>query len=241
MNSQKYLSKWQRVQETLVFNLAKGIPTSVGIKLRNLLYRNIFARISKSAYIQYGVEFIEPSCIEIGNNVGIFRGVNINASGHPNNKIYLADGVVIDYGVDIRSLINTSIYIDKDTFIGPYVCMAGPGNIKIGKNCLIASQAGIYANNHIYSDPTQLITSQGVTRQGIVIEDDCWLGTGVKVLDGVTIGKGSVIGANAVVTKNIPPFSIAVGVPARVIKSRKAKEFVDSRLQGILGERKPFS
>jgi acetyltransferase-like isoleucine patch superfamily enzyme len=56
-----------------------------------------------------------------------------------------------------------------------------------------------------------------------LIEDDCWLGSGVKVLDGVTIGKGSVIGAGSVVTKNIPPFSVAVGVPARVIKSRNIK------------------
>ncbi len=110
------------------------------------------------------------------------------------------------------------------------MCIAGPGDIKIGKDCLIAAHSGIFANNHIYSDPTQLIMSQGVTRQGIVIEDDCWLGSGVKVLDGVTIGRGSVVGAGAVVTKNIPPFSIAVGVPARVIKRRQDKEFIDSRL-----------
>ena len=53
-----------------------------------------------------------------------------------------------------------------------------------------------------------------------MIEDDCWLGHGVTVLDGVTIGKGSVIGAGAVVTKNIPPYSVALGVPAKVVKSR---------------------
>ncbi|MBA2748254.1 MAG: acyltransferase, partial [Tatlockia sp.] len=62
------------------------------------------------------------------------------------------------------------------------------------------------------------------TRQGVVIEDNCWLGYGVKVLDGVTIGEGSVIGAGAVVTKDIPPYSVAVGVPAKVVRSRQPVE-----------------
>lgn len=72
------------------------------------------------------------------------------------------------------------------------------------------------------------IREQGVTREGIIIEDDCWLGSGVKVLDGVTIGKGCVIGANSVVTKDIPPYSVAVGAPARVIKKRGEKELSKS-------------
>ncbi len=221
MTSKKSASKIQRIEEAILTNLLRGIPTKfLGSKLRTLLYRRIFTGIGKSVYIQYGVEFINTYCIQIGNYVQIQRGTNIDASGHQNNKIYLADEVSLNYGVDIKALKNTSIYIDEGTFIGPYVCIAGPGNIKIGKSCLIAAHAGIFANNHIYSDPTQIIGSQGVTRKGIVIEDDCWLGSGVKVLDGVTIGKGSVIGANSVVTKDIPPFSIAVGVPARVIKRR---------------------
>ncbi|NJM72477.1 MAG: acyltransferase [Scytonema sp. RU_4_4] len=85
---------------------------------------------------------------------------------------------------------------------------------------MIASHTGIYANNHNFADLTRPMKSQGVTSKGIVIENDCWLGTGVKVLDGVRIGCGSVIGAGAVVTKDIPPYSIAVGVPARVIAQR---------------------
>ena len=74
--------------------------------------------------------------------------------------------------------------------------------------------------NHIYDDPKISIRLQGIRANGIKIEDDVWLGVGSTVLDGVTIGKGSVIGAGAVVTKNIPPYSVAVGVPANVIKER---------------------
>ncbi|MBD2113713.1 acyltransferase [Nodosilinea sp. FACHB-141] len=86
---------------------------------------------------------------------------------------------------------------------------------------MIASHCCIYANNRGFDDLTRPIHSQPLTTVGITIEDDCWLGTGVKVLDGVTIGTGSVIGAGAVVSRDIPPYSVAVGIPARVIKSRK--------------------
>ena len=118
----------------------------------------------------------------------------------------------------------THIIIDENAYIAPYVTISGTGNIKIGKNCLIAPHCGIFANNHIFADPTIPIEEQGITRQGIVIEDECWLGHNVTVLDGVIIGKGSIIGAASVVNKNIPPFSITVGTPARIIKNRLDRE-----------------
>ncbi|MCF4966377.1 acyltransferase [Nostoc sp. CMAA1605] len=221
MNNQRFNGKWQRLQELLFTTVLGDLPTlALGAKLRNILYRKIFAQMGRSVYIQDGVEFINASCIEVGNGVHLFKGVRLDARGHINNKILLRDGVAIERYVDIGCLADTCIDIDSETFIGPDVCIAGPGNIKIGKRCLIAAHSGIYANNHNFTDPTQPIKYQGVTCQGIVIEDDCWLGHGVTVLDGVTIGKGSVIGAGAVVNKDIPPFSVAVGVPARVIKSR---------------------
>ncbi|MEO1560596.1 MAG: acyltransferase, partial [Cyanobacteria bacterium J06632_19] len=116
------------------------------------------------------------------------------------------------------------ILIDENVYIGPYVIITGTGNVKIGKNCLIAPHCGIFANNHVFADPTQTIEAQGTTGEGIVIENDCWLGHNVTVLDGVRIGEGSIIGAGSVVNKSIPAFSIAVGTPARVIKNRLDKQ-----------------
>ncbi|MEH2151842.1 acyltransferase [Nostoc sp.] len=225
MQNEQYFSKLQRVQELLVTTLLGDIPALLlGPKLRNFGYRSIFAQIGSPVYIQNGVEFNGTSCIEIGNGVYIFKGVRMDARGHKNNRIHLGDRVAIERNVDIGSLEDTSIYIDEDTFIAPNVSIEGPGDIRIGKHCLIAAHSGIYANNHNFTDPMELIKYQGVTRQGIVIEDDCWLGHGVTVLDGVTIGKGSVIGAGAVVNRDIPPFSVAVGIPARVIKNRIGKD-----------------
>ncbi|BDA71416.1 hexapaptide repeat-containing transferase [Rivularia sp. IAM M-261] len=234
MNKFQFVSKWKRFKELVLMTFLGNIPTIfLGVKLRNVLYRAIFARIGSSVFIQDNVEFSGTSSIEIGNGVYIFKGVYIDGSGHSNNKvclennnnkICLENGVALERNVNIGALDGTLIHINENTFIGPGTCIAGPGNIKIGRNCLIAAQSGIFANNHNFADLELPIRDQGITREGIIIEDDCWLGSGVKVLDGVTIGKGCVIGANSVVTKDIPPYSVAVGVPARVIKKRGEKE-----------------
>ncbi|MBF2017215.1 MAG: acyltransferase [Rivularia sp. T60_A2020_040] len=229
MNSKQIQAKLKRLQETVLTVLFANIPTKfIGSRLRTFFYRSIFASLGKQVYLQDSVEFINTNCIEIGNGVQILRGANINAIGHPNNKISIGDGVQIQQGVDIRALNDTHIKIAEDTFIGPYVCIAGPGNIKIGKNCLIAAHSGLFANNHNFTDPLEYIAKQGITSKGIVIEDDCWLGHNVTITDGVTIGRGCVIGAGSVVTKDIPPYSIAVGTPAKVVKSRlQDKELVN--------------
>ncbi|BAZ03789.1 acyltransferase [Calothrix sp. NIES-3974] len=221
MNGRITNKKIHRLLEFILLNLLSGIPTRIiGSHLRVWFYRLIFRRIGKNTWIQHNVDFMNTSAIELGDGVQILRNVNVNAIGD-NNRVIFEDGVQIQYGVDIRALDNTYFFIDKDTYIGPYVCFAGPGNIRIGKSCLIAAHTGIHANNHNFADPTVDIASQGVTRKGIVIGDDCWLGHGVTVIDGVTIGKGCVIGAGSVVTRDIPPYSVAVGVPAKVIRQRK--------------------
>lgn len=107
------------------------------------------------------------------------------------------------------------------SFIGPYGSMGAAGGITIGDHVQLGPRVSIVAENHCFEDPTRRIDEQGVWHQGVVIEDDCWIGAGAIILDGVTIGTGSVIGAGAVVTRSIPPFSVAVGCPARVIRSRK--------------------
>ncbi len=223
MTNQQYSAKIQRVQELLITTLLGDIPTiAMGPQLRRLVYQNIFGSMGNEVFIQHGVDITGSSFIEIGNGVNIFKGVRLDAKGHQNNRMYISNQVTIERNVDIGCMENTSIYISENTYIAPGVCIAGPGDIRIGKNCMIASHSGIYANNHLFTDLLLPIREQGITREGIIIENNCWLGHGVTVLDGVTIGEGSIIGAGAVVSKNIPPYSIAVGVPAKVIKRRVA-------------------
>jgi acetyltransferase-like isoleucine patch superfamily enzyme len=207
-----------KFKDSLLIGLLQGIPLSIGRKLRALLYRTILARLGNFVQIGTGVEFGGVRHIEIGNHVTIERDTQIT-SWYPKSRVILKDGVFLSRGVDIKNHLDGCIEIGEKTFIGNFSSLSGK-NIKIGRYCLIAAYTGIFANNHIYTDPDQYIQDQGASYKGIVIGDDCWLGTGVKVVDGVRIGQGSVIGAGAVVTKDIPPYSIAVGVPAKIIGRR---------------------
>ena len=96
----------------------------------------------------------------------------------------------------------------------------GQGGVVIGNNVRIAAHTVIVPSNHIFTDTTIPIYLQGLSKKGIVIKDDVWLGAGVKVLDGVTIETGCVIGANSVVTKSTDSYGIYIGVPARLLKKR---------------------
>ncbi|NJM71229.1 MAG: acyltransferase [Scytonema sp. RU_4_4] len=201
-----------RIIELTIINLLGWIPRPLGVVLRRLGYRFILARMGQGVYMQTGVEFLGGCSIEIGDDTRIMRDVRFDMKA-PNSLLRIGKNVCIDRGVDIKATVSDClIEIGENSYLGPYICMAGPGHIKIGKDCLIASHTTIYANNH--REPE-------LTREGIEIQDNCWIGSGVRILDGVTIGKGSVIGAGAVVNKDIPPLSIAIGVPAKVIKPTK--------------------
>ncbi len=112
------------------------------------------------------------------------------------------------------------IRIGRNTSINSLSVLYGHGGLTIGDNCMFATGLIIIPANHTFSDPHREIRDQGETMQGVTIEDDVWMGARVTVLDGVTIGRGTVIGAGAVVLESIPAMSVAVGVPARVIKKR---------------------
>jgi acetyltransferase-like isoleucine patch superfamily enzyme len=104
--------------------------------------------------------------------------------------------------------------------IGEFSFISAIGGLTIGKNVIIGHHVSIITSNHRFGSTKIPICQQGVASSPIRIEDDVWIGSGVRVLAGVKIGRGSIIGANAVVTKDIPSYSIAVGIPAKVIKKR---------------------
>ena len=114
-----------------------------------------------------------------------------------------------------------SIKIGSNCSVNPFSILYGLGGLWIGDCVRIACHTTIIPANHIFEDIDIPIHRQGLSKKGVVIEDDVWIGAKATILDGCTIGMGSVIGAGAVVVQDVPAYSVVVGVPGKVIKSRK--------------------
>ncbi len=113
-----------------------------------------------------------------------------------------------------------SIAIGSDCSLNNYVVMYGAGGITVQDGCRIAAGVVIVAFNHGFEDVTRPIRSQPITARGVVVESDVWIGARSILLDGVTIGRGSVVGAGSVVTRDVPEYTVVAGNPARVLRHR---------------------
>jgi acetyltransferase-like isoleucine patch superfamily enzyme len=132
------------------------------------------------------------------------------------DRVHLYRGTIIEVGTGGSVIIGEGTHVQAGCNLKGFL-----GSVRIGRNVQIAPHCGFSPYEHSFEDRRAPIKSQGIRSAGdVVLEDDVWLGLGVKVLEGVRIGQGAVIGAGAVVTKDIPAYAIAVGVPARVIRMR---------------------
>lgn len=129
----------------------------------------------------------------------------------------ISPGAILQGNIKIGSKVSVQA---RTTLVGYGTVDNQSGLISIGDNTRIAANCMIIAADHVFSDPDKPIRTQGMNPGSITIGNDVWIGGGVHINAGVTIGSGSVIGAGSVVTKDIPPMSVAVGVPAKVIKKR---------------------
>ncbi len=150
----------------------------------------------------------------VGATFGDRAFVAIGADVVP-DELHLGPRSYIAAGCQIRDRLT----VGKDSSLNPHVTCAG--TVTIGDGVRIASHAALYGFNHTFDDLDAPIWIQPLTVEGIVIEDDVWIGTHVVVCDGVTVGAHSVVAAGAVVTRDVPPWSVVAGVPARVLRDRR--------------------
>ncbi len=178
----------------------------------------IFSRIWRRLLNEICIRFFHWGYV--GHGCRIYAPLKINGR----SNIFIGDQVVVEYKTWLAAVSPLKgevvrLEIGSGTKIGHFNHIYATKSIKIGCNVLTADRVYISDNLHSYEDITTPILQQPIRQiSEVVIGDGTWLGEGVCII-GAKIGKGCVIGANAVVTKDIPDYSVAVGIPARVIKS----------------------
>lgn len=191
--------------------------------LRGLLQKPFFGSSSGMMFIGRRVIIRHKSLIQTGSNLTIKDGAMIDALS--NKGIVFGDNVAVGKNAVIECTgvlrnLGEGLRVGSNSNIGDFSFIAVRGPIEIGENVLMGPRVNMHAENHVSIDPKLPIKEQGESRAGIVVENNCWIGAASVILDGVRIGKGAIVGAGSVVSKDVPPFTIVGGVPARKIRSR---------------------
>ncbi|MCP3920741.1 MAG: acyltransferase [bacterium] len=192
--------------------------------LRGCLLRPRLASCAGLLFVGRGARISEPGRLKVGRGVKIEELSEVQCLA--DRGVTLGDGVTIGRGASIRPSsyyghdLGDGLAVGAGSAIGAYCWIGASGFVSIGARVLLGPRVVMIAENHAFGDVARPIKDQGVERAGIVIEDDCWLGAGATILAGVTVGRGSIVAAGAVVTRDVAPRSIVGGVPARVLRER---------------------
>ena len=151
-------------------------------------------------------------------------------------RLEVGAGTLFEPHVWITAPESARVRIGEGSFLNIAVMVASTELVEIGDHCMFANGCFVTDGNHRFDDPDQPVTWQGFSSKGPTrIGDNVWCGANVVVTSGVTIGERSVIGANSVVTEDVPPFSIAAGVPARVVRRVEYAPGVEPSVQAAAG------
>ncbi len=194
-----FINFGREIKEWIDYFIAR-IPGQLGNSLRNFYFKRRFSSKFKNNRFETGFRFEYPKNIQIKSNS--FYGLNC--------KIYASETSSIEIGSNIS--FNSNVMINA----------RGIGKIIIGNNVLIGPNVVIRSNNHDYQDIEVPIIKQGMTKGQIIINDDVWISSNCVILPDCIIGKGAIVAAGAVVTKDVEPYSIVGGVPAKTIGMRDA-------------------
>jgi len=195
-----------------VFQLIRGTYLKLFFKSSTgLVFIGKFCQLKHCNKISIGKTFflgdyaeinaLSKNGITIGNNVSIHRNTIIDCTG----------------GIQC---IGEGLLIGNNVGISPNCFIQVRGSVKIGNNVIFGPDSKIFSESHNHSNTNTFINEQGVTRKDVTIEDGVWIGAGATILNGVTVGKNSIIAACSLVNKDVPAYSIVAGIPAKIVKNR---------------------
>lgn len=184
-----------------LFNRDNGLE----VRLWTAIYRRFLGRVGQGTILSRADQILNPHHIFLGDQVGIAHSARLDAIREFGGRTYPGE-----------------IHIGDYTSIQPYAHIAAAAPLRIGAYVLTGSRIFITDHNHDFADLELPVMYQPLAVASVAVEDCAWLGENVVILKGVTVGHHAVIGANSVVTRDIPPFAIAAGAPAKIIRFRNA-------------------
>lgn len=206
----------------LVTSLGMNFPGAFGYWLRSRFYKFLIKQTGKGVIWGKNVTLRHPHKIEIGRGVAVNDFAVLDAYGGENSGIQIGAETLISRNAVLNSK-GGQIEIGSRTNIGMMsIIFSRDCRVKVGNDVLVSAYCYLMGGGNHSIDRTDLpISRQGAECRGIEIGDNVWLGAGVRVMDGCSIGRDSVVGTNSFVNQDIPAFAIAAGSPARIIKMRK--------------------
>jgi acetyltransferase-like isoleucine patch superfamily enzyme len=195
-----------------------------GYFFRKMFYGGMFKKAGHGVIYGRGLVLRHPAKISLGDRVSLDDDVLLDASGAGDEGVVIGDNVILSRNCVVQGKTGP-VVIGEKADIGCNCIFSSASGIFLGQFILMGANCYIGGGRYITDRLDIPMMEQGLYSKGpVVIQNDVWLGAGVVVLDGVRVGNGCILGAGAVVTKDLPDYSIAVGVPARVIGTREGSE-----------------
>jgi acetyltransferase-like isoleucine patch superfamily enzyme len=210
---------WPLLRYELAVLFASWVPGALGLLLRSKIYPGLLGDGGSGTVFGTSVLLRHSHKIRLGDGVIVDDNVVLDAKGENNRGIDIGEGVFVGRNTIVYCQ-NGDITIGANTNIGSNCQIFSSGRVSIGCNVLVAAYVYVVGGGHSYDQDDVPIIEQARVSQGIVIEDGVWIGAGAKILDGVSVGRDSILAAGAVVTSDVPAGSIVGGIPAKVLKQR---------------------
>ena len=216
---------WNLIKYEFITVFISGMPGALGYFLRKVFYPRVFKEVGRGCVFGRGITFRHPHKIRVGANSFIDDNAVLDGKGRENEGIVIGANAYVGRN-SILSCKEGSIELGDYCNISANCTILSETLVRLGKYCFLAGNCYLVAGgNHSFEDLSQPVMFQpSLSKGGIVIGDDVWLGAGVLVLDGVTIGKSTVVGAGSVVTGSVPEFSFARGARMLKIQDRRIPE-----------------
>jgi acetyltransferase-like isoleucine patch superfamily enzyme len=211
---------WALIRHELITLLASWVPGALGLVLRAWLYPWLLGACGRNVTFGANVVLRHPRKIVIGDDVAIDDGCVLDAKGTANGGIRIGSRVFLGRNT-LLACKDGDIVLEDGVNVSYNCVVFSASSVRVGADTLLAAYCYLVGGGHDFDRLDLPVAQQGRPSKGIDVAPGGWLGAGAVVFDGVTVGANAIVAAHAVVTKDVAPFAIVAGAPARLVRDRR--------------------